>query len=271
MNRRMPRANRYILPGYIYHLTHRCHNREFLLRFAVHRKRYRDALRAAVGEFDVSLLDYCITSNHVHLLAFAEQERQISQLMKKAAGESGQGYNRRKGRSGAFWEGRFHSTMVDSGRYLLQCLVYIELNMVRCGVVEHPSRWEWSGYSELMGIRKRYRLLDVDRLLGLLGTEDAVSFRKNLNAALALAMEKQQLEREPRWTESLAVGSEAFVKEVQERVKRRRTVLKETGGAWMLQETPDWRGLNPEGKKVGWGNCMQGPILEWNPVDHLVE
>jgi putative transposase len=98
----VPRANRYILPGHIYHLTHRCHNREFLLRFAVHRNRYREALRQAVDEFDVSLLDYSITSNHVHLLAFAEQDAQISELMKKAAGESGQGYNRRKGRSGAF-------------------------------------------------------------------------------------------------------------------------------------------------------------------------
>lgn len=29
----MPRANRYIKPGYVYHMTHRCHNRKFLLRF----------------------------------------------------------------------------------------------------------------------------------------------------------------------------------------------------------------------------------------------
>jgi putative transposase len=91
---------------------------------------------------------------------------------------------------------------------------------------------------ELMGIRKRYRLLDVDRLLSLLGTEDAVSFRKNLNAALELAIEKRRLERDPRWTESLAVGSEAFVKEVQERLDRRRTAMSEAGGAWTLRETP---------------------------------
>jgi putative transposase len=226
------------LPGHIYHLTQRCHNREFLLRFAVHRNRYRETLRQAADEFDVSLLDYSVTSNHVHLLAFAEEDGQISELMKKAAGQSGQGYNRRKGRSGAFWEGRFHSTMVDSGRYLFECLIYIELNMVRCGVVEHPSGWEWCGYSELMGIRKRYRLLDVDRLLSLLGTEDAVSFRKNLNTALELAIEKRRLERDPRWTESLAVGSEAFVKEVQERLERRRTAMREAGGAWTLRETP---------------------------------
>jgi putative transposase len=126
----VPRANRYILPGHSYHLTHRCHNRDFLLRFAVHGNRYRERLRQAVDEFDVSLLDYSITSNHVHLLAFAEQDAQISELMKNAAGESGQSYNRRKGRSGGR---RFHSTMVDSDRYLFECLINIDLNMVRCG------------------------------------------------------------------------------------------------------------------------------------------
>jgi hypothetical protein len=46
------------------------------------------------------------------------------------------------------------------------------------------------------------------------------------------------LERQPCWTESLAVGSELFVKEVQERVELRRTVMRETAGAWTLQEMP---------------------------------
>jgi putative transposase len=74
----VPRSNRYILPGHIYHLTQRCHGREYLLRFALHRNRYREKLRQAVVECDVSLLDYNITSNHLHLLAFAEQDRQVS-------------------------------------------------------------------------------------------------------------------------------------------------------------------------------------------------
>jgi hypothetical protein len=52
----------------------------------------------------------------------------------------------RKGRSGAFWEGRYHATMVDSGEYLWECVIYVELNMVRCGVVDHPRQWNWSGY-----------------------------------------------------------------------------------------------------------------------------
>jgi hypothetical protein len=30
----MPRANRYFLPGHIWHITHRCHQKKFLLKFA---------------------------------------------------------------------------------------------------------------------------------------------------------------------------------------------------------------------------------------------
>jgi hypothetical protein len=37
----MPRANRYILPGYVDHLIHRCHDRTFLLRLAKDRVLYR--------------------------------------------------------------------------------------------------------------------------------------------------------------------------------------------------------------------------------------
>jgi putative transposase len=54
----MPRANRYSVPGYAYHLTHRCHNRSFLLRFAKDRWVYRERLRVALQAFSTSLLTW---------------------------------------------------------------------------------------------------------------------------------------------------------------------------------------------------------------------
>jgi putative transposase len=235
----MPRANRYILPGHVYHLTHRCHDRQFLLRFAVHRDAYREKLRQSSHEFDLSLLDYCITSNHVHVLAFAEQDHQISGFVKKADGEFAQDYNRLKDRRGAFWEDRFHCTMVDTGEYLFQCLKYIELNMVRCRVVRHPSQWRWCGYEEFMGLRKRWRLLDIERLLNLLRMDDLAGFRANFSVALALAMEKRPLEREACWTESVAVGSESFVREIEGRVNRQRTEIRQEAQGWVLREVAE--------------------------------
>jgi putative transposase len=105
-----------MLPGYAYHLTHRCHDREWLLKRAVDRTEYRRRLRAALCGSGVSLLGYCITSNHVHLLAVADEPEVVPAFMQRVQGEFAEWYNRRRARSGAFWNGRYGCTMVESGR-----------------------------------------------------------------------------------------------------------------------------------------------------------
>lgn len=64
----MARANRLSGEGGIYHVTQRCHNRDFLLKFARDRDAYRAKLRDYLRECNVRLLDDCITCKHVHLL-----------------------------------------------------------------------------------------------------------------------------------------------------------------------------------------------------------
>ena len=64
----MPRANRYFLPNHVWHITHRCHNKEFLLRFARDRMRWRYWLFEARKRYGLCVLNYIVTSNHVHLL-----------------------------------------------------------------------------------------------------------------------------------------------------------------------------------------------------------
>jgi Transposase and inactivated derivatives len=234
------RANQFNSGGGIFHLTHRCHNRAFLLKFARDRDAYRAIVREQLEAFEVWLLDYCVTSNHVHLLLDAEDRLQISGLMRNAAGEFARAYNRRKGRMNAFWGDNFHATLVEEGRYLWRCLCYVELNMVRCGVVSHPKEWEWVGYHEIMGQRRRYRLLDLDRLYWRLGTDDAEKVRRHLEAALSDAIARGEVKREPIWTESLAVGSAGFVEKSKPMVlTRRETEVTEVGeGVSVLQETP---------------------------------
>ena len=101
-----------------------------------------------------------VTSNHIHLLVKDGQEREvIPQTMQLIAGRAGQEYNQRKNRNGAFWEDCYLATAVEAGQHLIQCMVYIDLNMVRTGVVTHPSEWPFSGYNEIQNPRQRYSLL----------------------------------------------------------------------------------------------------------------
>jgi len=234
----MPRANRYLLAGYTYHLTHRCHDRSFLFRFARDRTEYRRRLRSAVDAFEISLLTYCITSNHTHLLVRAEDPATISRFMQKLEGEFAEAYNIRKRRSGAFWDGRYTCTMVDEGAYFWNCLKYIDLNMVRAGVVSHPSEWDWCGYRELVGDRQRYRLLDQPEVLLWCGSGTIDNFRENYRQVIAESLAGRQLAREPWWTESIAVGRETFIKEIQSCTSNRvEFTIEETHtGQWSLRE-----------------------------------
>jgi putative transposase len=186
------------------------------------------------------ILSYNITCNHVHVIAYAENPGAIATLMQQAAGQMARDYNRRKGRSGAFWEGRYHATMVGSGEYLWDCIVYVELNMVRCGVVNHPCEWDWSGYGELMGQRKRNRLLDVEKLLWLLRCGSVTEFREHLNTELERRILNDELERQSKWTQAIAVGERAFVEAIEAQIKsRRQMVLSDEGNSWVLREEYD--------------------------------
>ena len=64
----MARANRHHLPGYVWHITHRCHKKEFLLKFEKDKKRWINWLFEAKNRFGLCILNYTVTSNHIHLL-----------------------------------------------------------------------------------------------------------------------------------------------------------------------------------------------------------
>ena len=129
-------------------------------------------------------------------------------------GRTGQGYNERKGRRGAFWEDRYHATPMETGGHLARCLVYIALNMVRGGEVKHPAEWEAGGYHEIQGPSPRYRIVDRAALADALGLEH-VSRLAGVHAAwVEAALRSGEQHRQPEWTESLAIGRREFVERI---------------------------------------------------------
>ena len=92
----MPRANRYFLPGYIWHITHRCHKKEFLLKFARDRERWIAWLFEAKKRYGLCILNYVVTSNHIHLLVKDTGDYVIPRSLQLMAGRTAQEYNQRK-------------------------------------------------------------------------------------------------------------------------------------------------------------------------------
>jgi REP-associated tyrosine transposase len=212
----MARAKRHFIPGYIWHITHRCHKREFLLKFSKDRRRYLQWLYQAKKRYGLTILNYMVTSNHVHLLVVDDGEREvIPNSMKLVAGRTGQEYNQRKGRKGAYWEDRYHATAVERGDHLARCMIYIDTNMVRAGVVDHPSQWLFSGFNEIQERKKKNVLIDYFQLQGLLGASSYEQLKGSHKGWVVEYLTNGKKVREDEWTDSIAVGSRPFAEKVK--------------------------------------------------------
>jgi putative transposase len=241
----MVRARQFFIPGVVWHITHRCHDRSFLLKFQRDKQAWRSWLFKAKTVYGTKILNYVITSNHIHLLVYADHNRWvIPRSMQLVAGRTGWEYNQRKNRTGAFWEGSYHAIAVQSDRHLLECMVYIDLNMVRAGVISHPEDWRFCGYSELVGGRQRYSLLDEVILLELLGAKDMEHLRRDYSKLVEDAIRRKyegMLRRDSRWSEGIAVGDESFIRSMQERLgyKAKYRHLENSGRSWLLRDGLD--------------------------------
>lgn len=136
--------------------------------------------------------------------------------MQLLAGRVGQEHNRRKNRKGAFWEDRYHATAIETGEHLCRCLVYLDLNMVRAGVVSHPAEWEHGGYNEIQQPRQRKSLIHYDELCSHLGIGNYELLRESHRGWIEEALKESRHSREEKWTQSIAVGSRNFVEKTKE-------------------------------------------------------
>ncbi len=211
----MPRANRVFLPGHIWHITHRCHKKEFLLKFAKDRQRWLYWLFQAKRRYGLSVLNYVVTSNHIHLLVKDTGESVIPRSLQLIAGRTGQEYNNRKGRKGAYWEDRYHATAIAPDGHLFQCLTYIDLNMVRAGVVRHPKYWLHGGYREIQSPPLRYRIIDLSTLMTLYGASTLSELQQQLREQVAQRLQAEPSGREEKWSASIAIGSARFIEGIK--------------------------------------------------------
>lgn len=251
----MARAKRHYLHGHVWHITHRCHKKEFLLKLVKDRQRWLYWLFQAKKRYGLRILDYIVTSNHIHLLVVDGGHRDtIPRSIQLIAGRSGQEYNQRKKRNGAFWEDRYHATAVQSNEHLITCITYIDLNMVRAGVVVHPQEWIHSGYNQIQRPPQRYATIDFESLMGLLQIKTQAALKKAHRKWIETALKKSKMVRESKWTQSIAVGDKPFLEQIKERlaIRAKGRKIRESGDGYHLSERQalygDWHGADTENR-----------------------
>ena len=150
----MARLPRLTLAGYPHHVILRGNNRQAIFIDTSDYQRMLALLETQAKAQGVEVHAYVLMSNHLHLLVTPQQDTALP-LMMQAVGRAYVLYfNKRHGRSGTLWEGRYRSTLIQTDRYLLACMAYIDLNPVRAAMVAQAADYPWSSHAHYIGSRQ---------------------------------------------------------------------------------------------------------------------
>ena len=149
----MARLRRLVAPGFPHHVIQRGNNRQQIFLDSSDCERFLTTLQEAAQKFALAIHAYVLMPNHVHLLVTPADDQRLSLVMQGVGRAYVRWFNARHGRTGTLWEGRYRSAVVESERYLLACMRYVEMNPVRAGIVEIPSQYRWSSHGHHIGKR----------------------------------------------------------------------------------------------------------------------
>jgi REP element-mobilizing transposase RayT len=166
----MARPLRIEFPGAVYHITSRGNERKAVFRDDQDRKIFLDALADVSLRYNWFCHAYCLMDNHYHLL-IDTPDGNLSIGMRQLNGIYTQRFNKRHGRVGHLFQGRFKAVLVQKDSHLLEACRYVVLNPVRARRVQRPEEWFWSSYGATSGRTKRHRCLVTDWVLSQFGSQ----------------------------------------------------------------------------------------------------
>jgi putative transposase len=140
----MPRITRAVAIDFSHHIIQRGNNRQKVFFATDTRKKYLALVKEYSGQWDASVLAYCLMTNHIHLLIKPHQEDSLAKVMQGVSQGYAKYINKRYKRTGRLWESRYYSCVVDEESYLWQVARYIEKNPKRAGLVQQEEDYPFS-------------------------------------------------------------------------------------------------------------------------------
>ena len=216
----MARLPRLTLPGYPHHIIQRGNNRQAIFTTTADYQALLGLIDVHAKKFEVDVHAYVLMSNHFHLLATPQTDTGLPQMMQAVGRSYVRYFNDLQGRTGTLWEGRYRSTLIQTDRYLLACMAYIDLNPVRAGLVTEAVDYPWSSHGLYVGVRQDKLISPHSLYWGLantpFGREAAYAdlVRAGISADQQAALTRSTL---AGW----ALGEDDFVADLQKRTIRR--------------------------------------------------
>jgi putative transposase len=195
--------------GALYHLTARGNARADIFADDEDRRVFLELLAKEISQQGWRCYAYCLMGNHYHLLIETPEPNLVAG-MRRFNGIYTQAFNRRHGRVGHLFQGRYKSILVDQDSYGLELSRYIVLNPVRAHMVKRPQHWAWSSYRATAGQVAAPAWLDADWVLGQLGGRNAaVAYERFVREGMDQGSPWDKL-RGQIW-----LGSETFLKRME--------------------------------------------------------
>jgi putative transposase len=216
----MARLPRLTLAGYPHHVIQRGNNRQPIFATVSDYQYLLGLIEENAKKFEVDVHAYVLMTNHFHLLATPQTDTALPLLMQAVGRSYVRYFNDTHHRTGSLWEGRYRSTLIETDRYLLACMAYIDLNPVRAAMVAEPLDYAWSSHGFYVGARSD-KLITPHALFWDLantpfGREAAYAdlVRAGISAEQQAALTQSAL---AGW----ALGEADFVADLQKRTERR--------------------------------------------------
>jgi putative transposase len=218
----MARLPRLSIGGYPHHVIQRGNDREAIFVDRDDYLRYLQALAEVTRSLEVAVHAYVLMPNHVHLLMTPSDAKAVGRAMQAIGRRYVRWFNDRHARTGALFEGRYRSALVEADRYLLACMRYIELNPVRAGIVQRPDEFPWSSYRHHAGLFTDTNVSDHPLYWALGNTpfERQANYMRLFQQELGSAdLDRIRHSTHGGWV----LGGASFLEEISRRSRRRAT------------------------------------------------
>ena len=216
----MARLPRLTLADYPHHVILRGNNRQMIFSGEPDMRRMLGLLEEHSVVQGVDIHAYVLMGNHMHLLLTPRRDRAMSLMMQAVGRSYVRTYNQAHGRTGTLWEGRYRSSLIQTERYLLTCMAYIDLNPVRAGMVEAPQDYPWSSHAHYTG-RQHQRLLTPPALYWELGNTPFAREAAYGEMVCAGIAEPQQRAMTAAALSGWALGDASFLAKLETQTPRR--------------------------------------------------
>lgn len=161
----MPRISRTVLNGKFFHVIVQGINKEYIFQDDKNKEKYKQLLIRGTKENEIKIVAYCIMDNHAHILIYLRNIENLSKCMQKINTIYAMYYNKKNNRVGVVYRNRFYTKPINDLGHLYLCMAYIHKNPVKAGIVEDPSNYKYSSYSDYISGNEGIITNDTSKLI----------------------------------------------------------------------------------------------------------